>query len=160
MEENQGTATADTSGREEEKGRQTGRTVGIVLGVVLALAIIGACLYGLISNPPFTAVLRDVFIIVLALVTVIIGLFLIILIFQLQSLMTLLRDEIKPILESANQTASTVRGTTTFVSDAVVTPVIQAASLAAGVRQTLKALAGDSRQRPRRSGPQQESQPD
>jgi hypothetical protein len=160
MEENQGAETADTPGSEEEKGRKTGRTVGIVLGVVLALAIIGACLYGLVSNPPFTAVLRDVFIIVLALVTVIIGLFLIILIFQLQSLMALLRDEIKPILESANQTASTVRGTTTFVSDAVVTPVIQAASLAAGVRQTLKALAGDSRQRTQRRGPQQESQPD
>jgi tetrahydromethanopterin S-methyltransferase subunit G len=158
MEEIQEAATADIRGTEKEKGKRIGRTVGIVLGVVLALAIIGACLYGLVSNPPFTAVLRDVFIIVLALVTVIIGLFLIILIFQLQSLMALLRDEIKPILESANQTASTVRGTTTFVSDAVVTPMIQAAGLAAGIRQTLKTLVGDSRERQRRRGPRQESQ--
>jgi hypothetical protein len=76
------------------------------------------------------------------LVTIIIGLFLVVLIFQLQSLIALLRDEIKPILDSANETASTVRGTTTFVSDSVVKPMIEAASMAAGVGQAIRLLAG------------------
>jgi hypothetical protein len=124
-----------------ERG-STVRKIGIALGVIVVLAAIGASIYGLVTNPGVTAVLRDVFIIVLALVTIIIGLFLVILIFQLQSLIALLRDEIKPILESANETANTVRGTTSFVSDAVVTPVIQAASYAAAVRQAVKTLAG------------------
>ncbi len=130
---------------QKESQRNLGRTIGIIVMVLVVLAAIGAAGYGLVMNPGFTAVLRDIFIIVLALVTIVIGLFLAILIFQLQSLISLLRDEIKPILESANQTVSTVRGTTTFVSDAVVTPMINAASYASAVRQTLKVLAGDNR---------------
>jgi hypothetical protein len=145
MEEIQDTATAYTPEAVETKGRKIARNLGIALVVILILAAMGASIYGLVSYPDVTAVLRDVFIIVLALVTIIIGLFLVILIFQLQSLIALLRDEIKPILESANETASTVRGTTTFVSDAVVTPVIQAASYVAAVRQTVKTLVGDGR---------------
>jgi hypothetical protein len=81
------------------------RTVGLVIGVVVILIIIGAALYGMVSYPLVTAVIRDISIIVLALVTIIIGLFLVVLIFQLQSLIALLRDEIKPILNSANETA-------------------------------------------------------
>jgi hypothetical protein len=87
--------------------------------------------------------------------------FLIVLIFQLQSLIALLRDEIKPVLDSANETASTIRGTTTFVSDAVVTPMIQVASLSAGVFQTLRTLARPGRKRNRQTtsqpGPKRET---
>jgi hypothetical protein len=35
-----------------------------------------------------------------------------------------------------------VRGTTTFVSDSVVKPMIEAASMAAGVGQAIRLLAG------------------
>ncbi len=126
------------------------RTVGLVLIGLLVFAVLCAIGYGLVTHPPFTAVLSDISIIVLALVTVIIGLFLIVLIFQLQSLIALLRDEIKPILESANDTANTVRGTTTFVSDAVVTPMIKVASFVAGARQTLRSLTVVARPRNRR----------
>jgi cytochrome c biogenesis protein CcdA len=134
------------------EGRSALRTVGIVLGVLLFLAIIGAIGYGMVANPGLTAVIRDISIIVLALVTIVIGLFLVILVFQLQSLIALLRDEIKPILESANQTASTVRGTTTFVSDAVVRPMIEAASVAAGVGRAVKSFTGTF-QKPNRKKP-------
>jgi hypothetical protein len=131
-------------------GRNLGRTIGLVAIAVVVLALLTAIGYGLVTHPPFTAVLRDISIIVLALVTVVIGLFLTILIFQLQSLTVLLRDEIKPILESANDTADTVRGTTTFVSNAVVTPMIQVASFVAGVGQTLRSLTGSGRKGNRR----------
>jgi hypothetical protein len=139
------------------EGLSTRQTVGLVLGAFVVLAIVGLTGYGLATHPIFTSVLRDISIIVLALVTIVIGLFLIVLIFQLQSLIALLRDEIKPILESANDTANTVRGTTVFVSDAVVTPMIQAASVASGVLQTLRVLAGGGqkkrRQQRSRQGP-------
>jgi hypothetical protein len=121
-------------------GKNTKRTVLIVVAVVVIVAIVGAALYGLATHPPFTAVLRDISIVALALVTGVIGVLIAVLIFQLQSLIVLLRDEIKPILESANDTASTVRGTTTFVSDAIVSPLIKVLSFASGVRQTTKAL--------------------
>ena len=110
--------------------------------------VIGLILYGMVTHPILTSILRDISIIVLALVTLIIGLFLIVLIFQLQSLIVLLREEIKPILDSANETASTVRGTTTFVSDAVVTPMIHIVSLFAGVGQTFRTLRGTGRKPP------------
>jgi hypothetical protein len=129
---------------------QTLRTVGIVVAVLIVLAIVGLAVWGMVSHPLATAVIRDISIIVLALVTIIIGLFLVILIFQLQSLIALLRDEVKPILESANQTASTVRGTTTFVSDSVVKPMIGAASFAAGVGRTVRVLTGSDQKKQRR----------
>lgn len=140
-------STGPTEIPEPKSGRKLGRTIAIVAVVILILAAVGAAIYGMVSYPSFTAVLRDIFIIVLALVTIVIGLFLAILIFQLQSLIALLRDEIKPILESANQTASTVRGTTTFVSDAVVTPMITAASYASAIRETVRVLAGGNRKK-------------
>ncbi len=132
-----------------QEHKKIGRTVAMGLIVVVALAAIGAAGYGLAIHPAFTAVLRDIFIIILALVTIIIGLFLVILIFQLQSLIALLRNEIKPILDSANQTVSTVRGTTSFISTSVVTPMITIAGYASAVRQTLKALVGSKGKRER-----------
>ncbi len=139
---------------ESQPSSNTRRNAGIAVIVVVLLAIVGASIYGMVTYPVVTSALRDIAIIALALVTLIIGLFLIILIFQLQSLIVLLRDEIKPILDSANQTANTVRGTTTFVSDAVVGPLIQVASLVSGVGQTFKTLAGTGKKRKRQTEPQ------
>jgi hypothetical protein len=139
--------TEPVSGTDVQGSTDRRKTVIIVLAVVLVLAILAAAIYGMAANPDITSVIRDIAIIALALVTLIIGLFLIVLIFQLQSLIVLLRDEIKPILDSANQTANTVRGTTTFVSDAVVTPMIQVASIISGVGQTFKTLAGTGHKR-------------
>jgi hypothetical protein len=127
--------------------KNTLRNIGIALAVLLVVAIIGAAIYGMVTHPLLTAAVRDVSIIVLALVTIVIGLFLAILIFQLQSLIALLRDEIQPILRSTNQTVSTVRGTTTFVSDTVVRPLIETASMTAGVVGSLRALTGTDRRK-------------
>lgn len=125
--------------------RNVWKTVGIIMAVLVVVVIASAIFYGLATHPYFTAILRDVSIIVLALVTMITSIFLAILLFQLQSLIVLLRDEIQPILESMNETAGTVRGTTTFVSDAVVTPLIQVASYASAVSTTIKTLFGGPR---------------
>ncbi|MGD9374225.1 MAG: hypothetical protein PVJ23_00460 [Anaerolineae bacterium] len=143
----------------EPEKRDVWRTIAIVAAVLLFVALIVAAGYGLVTNPDLTEVLRDISIIVLALVTIIIGAFLIILVYQLQSLTVLLRDEIKPILNSANQTANTVRGTTTFVSDTIVRPAINAWSYAAGARQTLWVLFGFGRRKRRRERQVQQPRP-
>ena len=147
MEEIQETAPVEVPEAEPEPEERIDRRqmIGLVLIATVLIIAISLAGYGLATHPRATAVLRDISIIVLALVTVVIGLFLVVLIFQLQSLMALLRDEIKPILDSANETASTVRGTTTFVSDAVVTPMINLVSLVAGIGQTLRTLATTGR---------------
>ncbi|MCL7452118.1 MAG: hypothetical protein M8467_03615 [Anaerolineae bacterium] len=149
MEETGTTTSLQEPSPPPKEGRAL-RNVAIVVAVVILLALVGLAVWGMASHPLLTAVIRDISIIVLALVTIIIGLFLVILIFQLQSLIALLRDEVKPILESANQTASTVRGTTTFVSDSVVRPVIEAASFAAGMGRTIRVLTGSDRKKRQR----------
>lgn len=140
-----------------QKDRTALKFAGIIGAIVLVVAFLFLAGYGffsLASQPTeevvvVMSVMRDFSIIILALVTIVIGAFLAILMFQLQSLTVLLRDEIKPILESANETASTVRGTTTFVSDAVVTPMISAASYVTAVRETVRAFTAGSRRKTR-----------
>ena len=90
---------------------------------------------------------RDVAIIVLAFESLVVGALLIVLLFQVRSLVKLLQEEIKPLLESANETVNTMRGTTSFVSENVVSPVVRIHSVLAGVRGGIKTLF--SARRPR-----------
>lgn len=83
---------------------------------------------------------RDVAIIVLCIESLIIGGLLIVLVLQIQHLIRLLREELQPILASLQETAGTVRGTTTIVSDYVVTPVARLASLWEGIREGAEAF--------------------
>lgn len=85
-------------------------------------------------------VVRDLAIVLLALESVVIGVLLCILLLQVRKLVKLLREEIKPLLDSANETAATVQGTAGFVSANVVQPVIKVRSYAAGISQTLRTL--------------------
>ncbi len=93
----------------------------------------------------FLAGLRDIAIIFLAVESLFIGGLLIFLVIEIWNLTRLLRDEIKPILDSADETVRTVRGTTTFVSDSLVKPAIRVSSFASGVWQAVRILAGRGR---------------
>jgi hypothetical protein len=84
------------------------------------------------------ASVRDLAIILLALESFVIGIVLIVLIWEIRNLAKLLRDEIKPILDSADETVRTVRGTTTFVSDTFVHPMIRVSGFASGILQALR----------------------
>jgi len=162
-----GERPADMVDTTAQDRRSMAQIAMVVAGVVLILVILGLAFYGaasLVTQPSdvtadVIAVMSDVSIIVLALVSITIGAFLVVLIYQLQSLTGLLREEIKPILESANRTANTVRGTTTFVSDAVVNPAITAASYFSGVARGFRLLFGLSRPRSRPGRPQPGGEP-
>ena len=127
--------------------------VGIAVGAVLGLVVLGGGGYLLVTNPETTAVLRDIFIIVLALESIVIGALLSILIIQIQNLTRLLQEEIKPILDSTNETVSTVRGTATFVSENVVSPMIEAASYVSAIKKVFAILF------PRRSSHTEDQEP-
>ncbi len=88
------------------------------------------------------ATVRDIAIIFLAIESIVIGILLIFLVIQVQNLIRLLKDEIKPILDSANETVSTVQGTSTFVSEKVVSPLISVFSYFAAVRRAAQLLTG------------------
>ncbi|MBN1955674.1 MAG: hypothetical protein JW900_11570 [Anaerolineae bacterium] len=82
--------------------------------------------------------LRDAAIIMVAFETLLIGLLVLVLALQVQALVRLLRDEIQPMLEAINETVSTVRGTTQFMSETIVSPTIRAAGLLSGARRVAR----------------------
>ena len=86
------------------------------------------------------AVVRDLAIILLAVESLVIGVVLIILVWEIRNLAKLLREEIKPILDSADETVRTVRGTTVFVSDTFVNPIVRVSSFVTGVTQAVRIL--------------------
>jgi hypothetical protein len=89
-------------------------------------------------------VARDLAIIVLALESIVVGVLLGILVIQVMRLVRLLREEVMPILRSTQDTVTTVRGTTDFMADHLVQPVVKASSYAAGARQVISTLFGRS----------------
>ena len=73
--------------------------------------------------------------------SLVIGAALVILIIQIASLMNLLQNEIKPIMDATNETVNTLRGTTAFLSENMVEPVVKLNASLAGL-QRLLALIG------------------
>jgi hypothetical protein len=116
----------------------------VVLMVFLSIRAYQATMNDVGPSPGSVVVglLRDAAIIFVAFETLIIGLLLIVLTLQIQSLTVLLRDEIRPMLEAANETMRTVRGTTKFVSHSVVSPVMKWSGYLAGVRRIFGEIAG------------------
>ena len=96
--------------------------------VVLAVVIIGLFITGTVflitSEAAVTSKIRDIFIIFMALEALVIGIALVILIIQIAVLTNLIQNEVKPILDSTNETVNTLRGTVRFLSDNVSEPII------------------------------------
>jgi hypothetical protein len=109
----------------------------IIAGVVILIAGIIWVGWVLIQNPDSTQTLRDIFIIFMALESLIIGAALVVLIIQIASLINLLNNEIKPVLEATNETIATLRGTTQFLSQNLVEPVMKLNSYVAGIQKML-----------------------
>lgn len=104
--------------------------VGILLVILL---IVGAILLIRADNDT-TGRVRDVFIIFMALESLVLGAALIVLIIQLATLINLLQNEIKPVINSTNETVNTLRGTVTFLSENLTEPVIKLNSYLAGAK--------------------------
>ncbi len=123
----------ENSAAPEEQKPQTGAIIGGVIGVLIFIALIVFSIIFLLNPSTDTARFRDVFIIFMALESIVIGLVLIILIIQIARLINLLQNEIKPIIDSTNETVSTLRGTTQFLSNNMVEPVMKLNEYLAGL---------------------------
>jgi hypothetical protein len=107
----------------------------IVLGGLVVVGLVVLAVFGLMQSGEQTAKIRDIFIIFMAFESLVIGAALIILVVQVASLINLLQNEVKPILDATNETVNTLRGTTTFLSENLVEPVIKLNSYLAGLRR-------------------------
>jgi len=123
--------------------QQRTTVIGIGLGVVIILGIlITSIVFLLLPSTEASTVsrIRDIFIILMAFESLLIGLVLVVLIVQLARLTNLLQNEVKPILESTNETVSNLRGTAAFLSANLVEPVIKLNESLAGLHKLLEIL--------------------
>lgn len=126
---------------EEEAGnraailKQRWITAGISIAVIIILAGIIVAIIALTKYPDVATNVRDIFIIFMAFELLIIGGALVVLVIQIASLINLLQNEVKPILQSTSETVKTLRGTTEFLSENLVEPVIKLNSYLAGLRK-------------------------
>lgn len=117
---------------DKKKGRPWYFWVIVGLAVLVAVFLLGliiALIAALVGDPNdvsnWVAIIRDVFIIVLALEGLLMGVALIVLVIQLSALINLLTNEVQPIVDNAQETVTTVRGTAQFMSQNVVEPVVK-----------------------------------
>lgn len=111
-----------------------------IVGLILALVV------AVVADPEdasnWVGMIRDLFIIVLAMEGMLMGIALIVLILQLATLVNLLQNEIQPIVDNANETMSTVKGTTQFLSQNVVEPVVRFGAITAAAGSLFRELFG------------------
>jgi hypothetical protein len=113
--------------------------VAAIAAIVLLLMVIVA-VYALLQPGVPTDRIRDIFIIVVALETLVVGIALIVLLVQLASLINLLQNEVRPILEATSETVRTLRGTAEFLGESVVEPVIKLNGYLASIQRVLELM--------------------
>jgi hypothetical protein len=121
--------------------------IALIAILVVVIVLLAVMCYLLFTSPTQTAIIRDISVIVLALESIVVLLLLGVVIGMLWWLIHTLERKITPILDTANETVgnvsetvNTVRGTATFMSDTVVSPVIKVVSYASGVKRAVQTL--------------------
>lgn len=120
-------------------------TVGVLVVLFIGLFIILYILGGADQSPLERT--RDISIIFISLSGILLVLLMGALVGVGVWLGLLIKDRIIPLLEQLTETAARVRGTTEFVSEEVVSPIISAYSTLAGIRAMIKTVTGRDRKR-------------
>lgn len=119
----------------EPKKNNKGILIAIVSTIILSFLV-----YLLTLNPMVTENIRDIFMIFLAFFTILIGIAVVILVVQVSKLVNMVNNEIKPMVDSTNQTLRELQGTTRFVGNNLVEPVIKLNSYVAGIQKAVDLL--------------------
>jgi hypothetical protein len=125
--------------REQER-KQKMIVTSIIAGIALILVLLGVAIFFLMQPAAPTDKIRDVFIIVVALESLVIGIALIVLIVQLATLINLLQNEVRPILHATSETVNTLRGTVEFLGEEVIEPVMKLSGYLAGLKRMLELM--------------------
>ena len=122
----------------------------LIAGALVALTFFIAailCGWWLFVHPVRAVIIRDIFIIYVGLgIFVLIPLLIVLIValtyvfLKLNDLKPLLDREIRPMLMNMNNSINTVRGTTTFLSDHAVQPVISTVSTVTAIRVIISSL--------------------
>jgi hypothetical protein len=118
----------------------------VVLLILAAMIVVGIYLF---KHPPTTAVIRDIFIILLGIQSIIISLLVVALLvvvvyvaLKMYDLTQFVQNELRPILGRADDMVRTVHSRTVFISDTAVKPVIEVMSVTSAVKSIFRSLFG------------------
>jgi hypothetical protein len=124
-----------TDAEREMKRRMTLIGIGIaVLAVLILLSFAGMIALGIIEE------VRDIIIILLAIESLVVGGVTLFLLYQVIMLLTLIREELIPLIQSAQDTVNSARGTTVYVSRKIVVPSVRAATTVARLQTMARVL--------------------
>lgn len=124
----------------EAERKQKAVIAGIIAALVVILVSLTVFIIYLLQPGAPTDKIRDVFIIVVALESFVIGAALIVLVVQLASLINLIQNEVRPILNATSETVNTLRGTVEFLGENVVEPVVKLNGYLAGLKRMLELM--------------------
>ncbi len=117
--------------------------IGAAIAVVLILALLITAIVFLMrpeTSAETVGRIRDIFIIVVAFETLLIGVALVVLLVQLASLINLLQNEVRPIIQATSETVNTLRGTAEFLGESVIEPVIKLNGYLASLQRVLELM--------------------
>lgn len=125
----------------------------VLLGAVLFVLLIGSAVVGLVLAPINLQELRDLVVIVYGLAGIVLLLVLVgvaagVLAAMLALQRTVRRaidEQVRPIMDEVQATARNVRGTSEFIADSTVHPLIRVLSVGRGVRRGIARVAGLAR---------------
>ena len=136
--------TPEELAAQREAERQARNTmIGIAIGVLVVLGLLITAIVLMLrpeTSGETVGKIRDVFVIVMALMSLFIGVAVVILVVQVASLVNLVQNEIRPILKATNETVNTLRGTAEFLGENVVEPVIKLNGYLAGLQRVLELM--------------------
>jgi hypothetical protein len=126
--------------RQAQQRQMRAIIIGAIVAIVVMVGILLVALFVLLQPGVPTDRIRDALIIVVAFETFVVGVALIVLLVQLATLINLLQNEVRPILEATSDTLNTLRGTTEFLSESVVQPVIKLNGYMASMQRVLELM--------------------
>jgi membrane-anchored glycerophosphoryl diester phosphodiesterase (GDPDase) len=121
----------------ERQMRRRMMLIGIGIAIIVVLILLGFA--GMIAAGVIDEV-RDIVIILLATESLIIGGVTLFLLYQMIMLITLLREELIPLIQSAQETVNSARGTTVYVSRKIIVPSAKAATTVARLQTMARVL--------------------
>ena len=133
MNEEQPITTTDA----ERQMRRRMTLIGIGIAIIAVLILLGFA--AMIAAGVIDEV-RDIVIILLAVESLIIGGVTLFLLYQMIMLLTLIREELIPLIRSAQDTVNSARGTTVYVSRKIVVPSAKAATTVARLQAMARVL--------------------
>lgn len=117
--------------------------IGMAFVLVLLVALIGTFVTGGDGSvAEAVSVIRDIFIILLAVQGMLVSVALIMLVLQLAATVNLLQNELSEVVNNLKETTNTVKGTSQFLSENISAPVIESQAWLSGVATFVREVRG------------------